>query len=151
MLFRSIMKKSIYLFFILFIFMSCDSKSSGAGSDSSSIPKTYVEVLFFQTRQKCNECTEIKRLTNEVLNNDFSKQMKNGDITYQRIDLGTSGGEQMAKKMGIVGTSLFINLHKDGKVQRNNITEYAFATAKKDSTEFKIDIKKKITSLLNEK
>ena len=144
------MKLHILSLLIIGCLLSCNSKPSATNNEINDNLDHDVEVLYFHTRKRCATCLAIEEATKEVLDNNFAKQLKDGDITYQVIVLGTSEGEAIASKYKIAGTSLLINKYSDHGIIEHNLTNYAFSKALKSSEIFKDSLKTKINELLAE-
>lgn len=110
--------------------------------------KEYVEVLYFHGKQRCITCNAIEKLTKEVVEKGFVEQLKNGKVVFKVIDISTKEGEKIADKYEVTWSSLYINRWRDGKEDRNNMTDFGFSYAKNSADVFKAGVKKKIDELL---
>ena len=147
------MKKIILLITLVIISVACGAKSNK--EDKQTIVKENVidkpnriEVLYFHGKQRCITCKNIEKYSKEVVENDFSKELKNGDIVFKVIDFSTPEGEAIADKYEISFSSLLVNKYTNGKESINDMTEHGFATAKEKEAEFKTGLKEKINELL---
>lgn len=107
-----------------------------------------VEVLYFHNDDRCETCEAIERLTTEVINSKFSKELNNGKLQLSIIDFSTTEGEKIANMYEVTKTTLFINKWYGGTVSCDNLTEYGFATATTNPEEYKLQIEAKLTMLL---
>lgn len=143
------MKRILLALMTVIALTSCgNSQNTNAQDTAESNLKAYVEVLYFHGKQRCLTCNAIERLTKEVLNKDFARQLKEGKVVFKVIDISTKEGEKIADKYEVTWSSLFINKWKDGKETKNNMTEFGFSYAKSSPDVFKEGIKKKINELL---
>lgn len=108
-----------------------------------------VEVMYFHGKQRCVTCLAIEKLTKEVVEKDFAKEVKQGKVRYREIDISTDEGEKIADRYEVTWSSLFVNQWKGKKETRNNMTKFGFANARKDPDAFKAGLRDKINVLLN--
>lgn len=108
-----------------------------------------VEVMYFHGKQRCVTCMAIEKLTKEVVEKDFAKEVKQGKVRYREIDISTDEGEKIADRYEVTWSSLFVNQWKGKKETRNNMTKFGFANARKDPDAFKAGLRDKINELLN--
>jgi hypothetical protein len=110
--------------------------------------KTVVEILYFHGKQRCPTCIAIGDNSKDVVNKDFSKQVKTGQVKFKEIDISTPQGEKIADKYHVTWSSLFVNQWKNGKEKRNDMTEFGFENARSNTPAFCTGLKNKITQLL---
>lgn len=108
-----------------------------------------VEVMYFHGKQRCVTCMAIEKLTKEVVEKDFAKEVKQGKVRYREIDISTDEGEKIADRYEVTWSSLFVNQWKGKKETRNNMTKFGFANARKEPDAFKAGLRDKINELLN--
>ena len=63
-----------------------------------------MEVIYFHGPQRCKTRVELEKVVKETVTNQFSKQIKNGKVSFKSIDVSTSNGEKIAelvKELGI--------------------------------------------------
>ena len=140
------MKKLLMFFALMIGLMSCGSGENTATAKSPE--KDRVEVIYFHGKQRCATCMAIEKNTKEVLNTLFAKELKNGTIVFKIVDISTPEGEQLADKYEVTWSSLFVNRWKDGKENRNNLTEFGFGNARKNPDGFKKGLADKIRQSL---
>ena len=87
---------------------------------------TYVEVLYFQGKQRCVTCKAIEKYTKEVVNADLAELVKNGKLRFKEVDISTPEGEKLAEKYRVSWSSLYVNKWKGGKEERNDMTRIGF-------------------------
>ncbi|MEG0456404.1 MAG: nitrophenyl compound nitroreductase subunit ArsF family protein [Bacteroides sp.] len=143
------MKKFLFVLLAIIGLTSCgNNQKSNAHTAIPTAQKEYVEVLYFHGKQRCVTCNAIEKLTGEVMEKDFAKQVENGKVVFKVIDISTGEGEKIADKYEVTWSSLYINQWKDGKETQNNMTDFGFSYAKDSPDTFKSEIKKKIEELL---
>lgn len=143
------MKKILLALLAIISICSCgNSQNPKSQSAAETIQKEHVEVLYFHGKQRCVTCNTIEKLTKEVIEKDFEKQAKEGEVVFKVIDISTKEGEKIADKYEVTWSSLFINKWKDDNETKNNMTDFGFSYAKSSPDTFKEGIKKKIDELL---
>ena len=130
---------------LLSVFMICMTALT-ITAQTKTTPK--VEVIYFHGQQRCATCMAIERSTRELLEHDFSKQMKDGTVTFRTVDISTAAGEQTARKYHITWSALFVNSWKKDREIRNDMTRFAFKNARNNTKEFKQGIKNKVKELI---
>lgn len=147
------MKNIILLIITVLLSFACSNTSKKEHSENRAnqdiSPKNQVEVLYFHGKQRCITCNAIEKLTKEVIDTDFSNQLRNGDLAFKVIDISTPEGRRIADQYEVSWSSLYINKWKNGKEMKNNMTETGFSYAKNEPSIFKDKIKDKISELLN--
>ncbi len=157
------MNKFLYLILFAFTLASCGGNSSNSTktaeatkvaqeTKSADFTQNYkgevVEVLYFHGKKRCITCNAIEKLTNEVINSDFSKELADKKILLKIVDISTKEGEKIADKYEVTWSSLFVNKWEDGKETPKNLTEMGFTYAKNQPEEFKKSFKATLSQLL---
>ena len=126
--------------------MSCGSGDNTSNAESSENDR--VEVIYFHGKQRCATCMAIKKNTEEVVNTLFADELKNGSVVFKTVDISTPEGEKIADQYEVTWSSLFVNQWKEGKENRNNLTEFGFGNARTNPDEFKKGLADKIRQSL---
>lgn len=108
----------------------------------------HVEILYFHGKQRCATCMAIEKNAKEVIEAQFAEEIKNGTVVFKAIDISKPENEKIAEKYEVTWSSLFISKWIDGKETYENLTEYAFANARKNPDAFKSEINSKIRTAL---
>ena len=74
--------------------------------------------------------------------------VKKGLVRFREVNFSTSEGEKLAEKYRVSWSSLYVNLWRNGKENRNNLTRFGFENARSNTSFFKVGLKRKITQLL---
>lgn len=106
-----------------------------------------IEVINFHSTNRCMTCKAIEANTKYTLATYFAKQMKAGTITNQVINVDDKGNEKIAEKFEASGTSLFLNVIKNGKETKIDLSDFAFMKAG-DKAAFSKELKAKIDAEL---
>lgn len=143
------MSKTIKFFAVLaigFMLTSCNGQSkSKVESVDQSVSK--IEVLDFHSTHRCMTCNAIEKNTKYTLDTYFSEEMKENKITFQVINVDEKDNEKIAEKFEASGTSLFLNVIKNGKETQINLTDFAFMNGT-DQEAFSKELKSKIDTEL---
>lgn len=141
------MKRILFLLTLMLGLMSCVNNSESAAQAKNSV-KNHVEVIYFHGKQRCATCVAIERHAKEVVDAMFANEMKDGKVIFKIVDISTPEGEALADKYEVTWSSLFVNAWKEGKETRNNMTEFAFGNARKNSDAFKKGLSAQIRQAL---
>lgn len=143
------MKKLFFALMAIITLTSCGGRQKSSTQNSAEeSTKEGIEVIYFHGKQRCVTCNAIENLTKEVLDKEFTEQLKKGDVRFRIVDISTGEGETIADKYEVTWSSLYINQWKDGKENKNNMTDFGFSYATASPDEFKEGVKKKIEELL---
>lgn len=146
------MKKIIFLLFSCIMLVSCNANADNKVAESSPASeissKEYVEVLYFHGKQRCATCMAIERNTKDVLQKTFSDEMKKGKVIFKVIDISKKENEKIAEKYEVTWSSLFVVKYKNGKETSENMTQFAFANARKSPDEFKSGVINTVNKML---
>lgn len=139
-------QKTLMIFALLLALVSCGGDDGNARAKSPH--KDRVEVLYFHGKQRCATCKAIEKNTKEALNTLFADEMKDGTVVFKIVNIATDEGEKIADQYEVTWSSIFVNRWKDGKETRNDMTEFAFANARKNPDAFKKGLADKIRQSL---
>lgn len=141
--------KTIKIFTLLtisFAFTSCYGQSKSKDKAvNSSISK--IEVLDFHSTHRCMTCNAIEANTTYILETYFADEVKKGKITFQVINVDKKENEKIAEKFEASGTSLFLNVIKNGKETQLDLTNFAFMKSN-DQEVFSKELKSTIEAQL---
>lgn len=128
------------------ILTSCNGQNKNKDQSlEQSISK--IEVLDFHSTHRCMTCNAIEANTKYTLNTYFSKELKEDKITFQVINVDKKENDKIAEKFEASGTSLFLNVIKNGKESQINLTNFAFMNGN-DQEAFSKELKAKIDTEL---
>ena len=85
----------------------------------------------------------LKQIQNIRLDTYFSKELKDDKITFQVVNVDEKENEKIAEKFEASGTSLFLNVIRNGKETQINLTDFAFMNGN-DQEAFSKELKSKI-------
>ncbi len=110
-------------------------------------PSNKVEVIDFHSTNRCSTCNAIEANTKYTLEKYFANELESGEITFQTVNIDEKENYAMAEKFEAAGTSLFLNVIKDGKETQINLTNFAFLK-NKDKLAYSKELKSKINKQL---
>ena len=138
--------KSLTVLAISLILASCNGQDKRKTTSlNKSISK--IEVIDFHSTHRCMTCNAIEANTKYTLNTYFAKELKGDKITFQVINIDEKENEKIAEKFEASGTSLFLNVIKNGKETQINLTDFAFMNGNDQET-FSKELKAKIDTEL---
>jgi len=116
-------------------------------STSLNKSNSKIEVLDFHSTHRCMTCNAIEANTKYTLDTYFAKEMKEDKISFQVINIDEKENEEIAEKYEAAGTSLFLNVIKNGKETHIDLTDLAFLKGN-DQEAFSKELKSKIDAEL---
>lgn len=105
--------------------------------------KNRIELLDFHTKHRCKACISIEANTRKTLDEYFSEDLVTGKLVFRLINADTEENEKIVEEYGAYGTSLFLNVIKDGKENHIDLTNFAFKT-ESNQEKFISELKSKI-------
>lgn len=136
------MKKMILSMVVCFGMVACGGsvKRSDAG-DGARVAQgetgDRVEVLYFHGKARCATCVAIERGTVEAVEGAFADEMREGKVVLRTIDISKAENEAMAERYEVTWSSLMVTRWRDGEERVVDMTEFAFANARRDAEGFK--------------
>ncbi|PQJ72818.1 nitrophenyl compound nitroreductase subunit ArsF family protein [Polaribacter butkevichii] len=125
-----------------FLLIACNEQTKSKNKTiEQSISK--IEVLDFHSTHRCITCKAIEANTKYTLDTYFSKEIKASKITFQVIDVDKKENQTMAEKFEASGTALILNVIKNGKEKKIDLTNFAFMKGN-DKDVFAKQLKEKI-------
>ncbi len=106
-----------------------------------------VELKYFHGKQRCATCMAIEKCTKELLDELYQKEVKDGKVKMQVIDITSEKGKTVAKEYKVTWSSLYIVKDK----ARKDLTRMAFQYTRKEPETFKKKLKEEIDALLKKK
>jgi hypothetical protein len=103
-----------------------------------------VEVYYFHFTRRCTTCNNVEKVARESIETLYPEQVKNGEITFQSINLDEKEGEAIGKKYKIDGSTLIVI----GPNKRVDLTDKGFMYANGNPEKLTAEIKKAIDGLM---
>ena len=124
---------------------------TGCGADAQKnedTAKDGVELIYFHGKQRCATCQAIENETQALIDSQFADEVKSGKVRYRVVDITKAENEALADKYEITWSSLVLVNFNDGKEKAENLTQFAFANARKNPAQFKKELAEKINQML---
>ncbi|WP_396603321.1 nitrophenyl compound nitroreductase subunit ArsF family protein [Algibacter sp. R77976] len=143
------MSKTIKFLALLTISLFLTACNNQTKSNDQVLDKTIskIEVLDFHSTHRCMTCNAIEANTKYTLDTFFSDELKAEKITFQVINVDEEANEKLAEKFEASGTALILNVIKNGKETKIDLTEFAFMEGN-DQEIFSKTLKSKIDTQL---
>ena len=133
------MKKLFYIIATATMLVSCGNpeKKTVAVTDNTEATEQVaapgVEVMYFHGKQRCMTCVAIEKVASKTV----AEKYADGKVKFTVIDIDTPEGEPIAERYKIARSSLLVvNHNSDGTEKVENMTEKAFANARKNPDGF---------------
>lgn len=141
--------KTIKFFTVLAISLILTSCNNQEKKQSNAVDQSVskIEVLDFHSTHRCMTCNAIETNTKYTLETYFTQELKNNTITFQVINVDEKVNEKIAEKFEASGTSLFLNIIKNGQETKIDLTDFAFMNGN-DKEVFSKELKTKIDAEL---
>lgn len=125
---------------------ACNGQNKGNEQPASdNISK--IEVIDFHSTHRCMTCNAIEANTKYTLDTYFANEMKANKVTFQVINVDDEKNEKIAEKFEAYSTALYLNVIKDGKETKIDLTEFAFMNGNEKEV-FSKELKAKIETEL---
>ena len=139
--------KVLVVAIISLVVVSCGNKKESKAEEVIA-KNNVIEVIDFHSTHRCVTCKSIESNTKHTLDTYFAKELKEGKITLQVIDVDAEKNYKIAEKFEATGTALIVNVIKDGKEEKIDLTDFAFSNGR-DTKAFSDQLKVKIEEQLN--
>ena len=117
--------KTLRLLALTVLLFSCNGKAQIQKSEAATTTSK-IEVIDFHSTHRCMTCNAIQSSTEYTLDTYFDKEVKEGVITFQVINVDEEENYKVAEKFEASGTALFLNVISNGKETQINLTDFAF-------------------------
>jgi hypothetical protein len=87
----------------------------------ASVPENAkVVVYYFRTNYRCMTCKKFEAYTKAELESDFAREMKDGSLVFQMVNVEESGNEHFVQDYGLKTKSLVL-VEPGGKKRWKNL------------------------------
>jgi hypothetical protein len=132
------MKKLILILILVLPFFGFTNRNTGEQASNK------IEAYYFHFTARCATCKAVEEQTRNDILTLYPKQVKDGSISFQSLNLDESSGKILGEKLKVSGQTLLI-VKGDTKI---NITNQGFLYAVTNPNKLKSIIKEKIDQLL---
>ena len=102
-----------------------------------------IQVYYFHFTHRCATCKAVESVSKSSLEELFPDKMKNGQITFEAVNLDEPESDAIAKKLEVTGqTLLFVKGEK-----QVNLTNDGFMLARTDPDKLKEEIRETIEKM----
>ena len=126
----------ISLLTIISISLSACSGNAQNKNGNQKEQQAVIQVIDFHSTHRCMTCNAIENQTKTVLEKHYRLEMEKGLITFQTVNVDDEENYNLAESFQVYGTALFINVVKNGKSTKINMTDFAFLTATNEDDSF---------------
>ena len=143
------MSKTMKFFTVLAFSLMLTSCNSQDKKQTTSVDESIskIEVFDFHSTHRCMTCNAIEANTKYTLDTYFANELKSDKITFQVINVDEKENEKIAEKFEASGTALILNVIKNGKETKIDLTDFAFMNGNDQDT-FSKELKSKIDTEL---
>ena len=131
--------------FLLFIVMNC-SVWAQVKDPVSAKPK--VEVYYFHPNERCPIDEAIEANTIKLMQTDFAKEVSAGLLKLSVVNTDNAENNALAEQFEINTQALYIVRNEEDKVEKTNLTDFAFANAKNNPAKFMDRVKEEVLNAL---
>lgn len=135
------------LLLLALTFTFCNEPAQNSETQQAVATGDRIEVIDFHSTHRCATCLAIEANTKFTVETYFGEQLKQGTVTLAVFDVEQEENAAIAEKFEAVGTSLFLNVVKDGKEKQIDLTDFAFMWGN-EKDEFTSELKQKIEAEL---
>jgi thioredoxin-related protein len=136
------MSKFLIILSIVFFFFSCSTSTEQNKKNTTiEINKEGLTVYAFHGTRQCETCKNMKVYTKSTLNKYFLKELKNGTVSYQIIDVDDEKNYDLSEKFEATGTALMISKVSNGKEKIEDWSDFAFEFALGEQNVFEDKLK----------
>ncbi len=140
--------KTLAIFIVAFATFSCNNtvtKQNKKITIDKSISK--IEILDFYGKHRCKTCINIEANTRYTLDIAFKDEVNAEKIVFKTINFDDDKNEEIVTEYQAYGTSLFLNIIKNGKEEHIDLTDFAFKWGN-EKVEYSMMLEKKIKEAL---
>ncbi len=101
-------------------------------------------VYYFRTNVRCVKCKKFESYTQQVIDDQFSEQVKTGELEWKVVNVEDPGDEHFINDYKLVTKSIVLSRVKDGKERNYKNLDKIWAIVD-DETAFKNYIRDEIT------
>lgn len=154
------MKKTLLMFMLGFSMMaaaqSCSNKPCCANKNNATCQNAatsvsnaeQIEVIYFHGKQRCPTCMAIESETKALMEEDLAPQVEANNVKMSFVDFSTDEGKEIAKKYKVSFSSLILVANPGKNETVENLTNFAFANARSNATEFKKVVRDKVLAAI---
>ena len=144
--------KIIISLFAILLLVSCNQSTKkettilNTNSEKQTTEK--VHVYYFYGSHRCPTCNAVEENLKTLITENFTTQIKDGSLAVSYLNWEESANESLVEKYQIYSSSLILVHFFDGKEEATDLTEFAFAYARKQPDFFRNSMQDSIQKML---
>ncbi len=139
------MKKMFFVLLLAIPFWMCSNPGNSQTTNNQVVTSSKkIEVFYFHYTRRCITCQAVEDVAKKSLEENFSKQVQNKEITFTSLNLDEETSKTASEKYQISGQALIFVC--EGKTV--DLTNDGFMHAKNSPDKFKEIVKKTVENLL---
>ena len=103
-----------------------------------------LKVVYFHSEHRCPTCISIEENTKKTLNTYFSRELKDGTITFQVLNVDDDKNEELIEKYEAEGSSLYLTKIAGKNETTTDFTNFAFSYSRNQPEKFIAGLKTEI-------
>ena len=103
-----------------------------------------LQIIYFHAERRCPTCISIEDNTKKTLNTYFAKQLKEGTITFQILNVEEEKNQKMVEKYKAEGSALFLTSLNGKNENTTDFTNFAFSYSRNQADKFIAGLKAEI-------
>lgn len=145
------MKRLLCIIACLAALTSCGNSNNkkAVATAEENLRENRVELLVFYGAQRCATCRAIEAQALELVECSFAEELASGLLVYRTVDMTTPEGGALADHYEVASTSILLVQHLGDEELVQDLTKFAFMTARNQPDEFRDGLQKNIRDLLN--
>ncbi len=136
--------RTIKIMLILAVLLPLVCTAQNNQKVTKPVSTNQIEVYYFHLTSRCVTCKAVEAEAKQDIENLYPEMVKQGQMSFQSINLDNASSKVLAEKLQISGQTLL--LVKGSK--QINITNEGFMYARTNPEKFKTIVKKKVDMLL---
>jgi hypothetical protein len=103
-----------------------------------------LQIIYFHAERRCPTCISIEENTKKTINTYFSKQLKDGTISFQVLNVEDEKNQKLVEKYQAEGSALFLTYTVNKKEATTDFTNFAFSYSRNEPEKFISGLKAEI-------
>ncbi len=113
----------------------------------ATVKEDAINVIYFIGEDRSETCKAMESLTKEVLDENFSSNLKRGEFVFTVVDVTTPEGEALAQEYETSGNALFISQTVEGETSKKDLSRLGYIFASSEPENYKKEIKAVFTEI----
>jgi thioredoxin-related protein len=144
--------KVIISLFVVLLMTSCNhstqKEATNLNTASEKQTSEKLHIYYFYGSHRCPTCNAVEENVKKLITEKFATQIKDGSLAVSYLNWEESVNEALVEKYQIYSSSLILVKYLDGKEEAKDLTEFAFAYARKEPDFFRNSMQDSILKML---